>query len=1238
MTYLYENTGSERFQQFCQALLIQEYPGLQCFPIGQPDGGRDALHRRSDTVLQVKFKRLDEEENADWMIDSLKGEKEKVERLAVEGAKSYVMVTNARPSGHPGGGRIDRVQQWMDENFPIESICFWRDDLDRRFESAPSSLKFAYAELLNGQDGIQLAIESSLGNSKQRQNRILKSFVAAQYEADRQVKFRQVSLSNSLLDLFIDVPISIPSSVFHRLEKEDPAAARVISAEAGAGALPVLPSIQEREILWRTRNSRSSPQLGAAKLLLSDVAQQHLRWIVMQGAPGQGKSTLAQYVCQVHRARYLNKADFLTTIEDAPARAFRLPIKIDLRDFDAYLNGSSPYGDQPNEGELSLEHFISQLMRKGAGGQTFNVDDSVDVLTSLPSLIFLDGLDEVADLGSRAKLVDAVVHSLRRLEEQNADLQVVVSSRPSLFGNAPDLSREGFVTLNLTSIGLSAIEEYTAKWVTARGLEAQEQSDVKMILKDKLDLSHIRELTRNPMQLTILLSLIHQVGYSLPDERTDLYKQYVDLFLTREAEKNPIVREYRTVLLEFIQHLAWILQRDAESSRSAGSISHEDLRLLLVDFLESAQHSQNIIEDLFHRGIERIFVLVERVEGLYEFEVQPLREYFCARHLYETAPVGTYRHASPQGDRAQRFEAMARNPFWTNVTRFYAGSYDRGELADLVSSIKSMILQEGIDAGLQVRRIGMALLSDWVFRARKHVQDDLVDIVFDDIGIELSLSALGEPDLPVRLDVDCGQERLRELLFQKVKEEPADVKATRLGILLSLNGGNLLSDDFIALIAETNGSARNEMLARMLRAGAASSLNADTLWDLMTEDKPSSRELYIRCLTALSHEEDIVLNCDEMAEQVIEGVLEGHGYLSAHSRNGIAMTVDILNPGVDPNSNMRNYVLRNIRILSELEEDTAQTQSELSARAFVRAVAESEAKLQDIENEKGRTVYYWNVIVESSRTLFGESWAAYSIALRCAGVSTQYERGRNASQMFAHEVPLCVRARHARYKRSGGKWWENQLSEATNDLERMFWAGVVLLWTSPLDFENCLPLLEDVLSGLHEDDFQRLYRTVKLVGRSETSRSDRKQLKGFNSPQASARLAALYVVAFDVDSSNAAFTPAQAKNDQVDKWLTESFDRRTFEKFSGWSPEGGKSNRLWLGRIAKIANRSMESFYNSVPRAASLKLPPSVAREVLAAIDKYPQLMCDTAVVAIERRYKPVPVARVASQEAWAFN
>jgi len=87
-TYGYENTTPERFQEFCQALLMAEYQGLQCFPVGQPDGGRDAWHPDTRTVLQVKFRRNDEPESAAWMIETLEHELPKIKRLISLGARN----------------------------------------------------------------------------------------------------------------------------------------------------------------------------------------------------------------------------------------------------------------------------------------------------------------------------------------------------------------------------------------------------------------------------------------------------------------------------------------------------------------------------------------------------------------------------------------------------------------------------------------------------------------------------------------------------------------------------------------------------------------------------------------------------------------------------------------------------------------------------------------------------------------------------------------------------------------------------------------------------------------------------------------------------------------------------------------------------------------------------------------------------------------------------------------------
>jgi hypothetical protein len=62
------------------------------------------------------------------------------------------------------------------------------------------------------------------------------------------------------------------------------------------------------------------------------------------------------------------------------------------------------------------------------------------------------------------------------------------------------------------------------------------------------------------------------------------------------------------------------------------------LKKALLIYLDSEGEDTTIVGDLFNGIVERVGALVSRVQETYEFEVQPLREYFAARHLYDTAP------------------------------------------------------------------------------------------------------------------------------------------------------------------------------------------------------------------------------------------------------------------------------------------------------------------------------------------------------------------------------------------------------------------------------------------------------------------------------------------------------------------------------------------------------------------------------------------------------------------------
>lgn len=108
MNYPFENLTPEKFQQFCQALLAHEYPNLQCFPVAQPDGGRDAVQwlaaspRTGFVVFQVKYVRapMAEREPHKWLSGIIVDELPKVEKLIPRGAKQYVLLLECHDIGY----------------------------------------------------------------------------------------------------------------------------------------------------------------------------------------------------------------------------------------------------------------------------------------------------------------------------------------------------------------------------------------------------------------------------------------------------------------------------------------------------------------------------------------------------------------------------------------------------------------------------------------------------------------------------------------------------------------------------------------------------------------------------------------------------------------------------------------------------------------------------------------------------------------------------------------------------------------------------------------------------------------------------------------------------------------------------------------------------------------------------------------------------------------------------------
>ncbi|TWP51482.1 hypothetical protein FKR81_14820 [Lentzea tibetensis] len=1062
MTYDYEALLDEAFQMVCQALLVAEHKDVQCLPVGMPDGGRDALRYVDDghgiIVYQVKFARKPNmiKDPLKWLINAIDDELPKIANLASRGARKYVLITNMSTSSHLDIGKLDKLNKHFKKSLPIPALCWWRDDLDRRLDNN-FDLKLRYPALLTGADIPRLIMEAgpSLTEERRRATALI-AYLSHQHEQDSTLRFKQAEVESQLLDLFVDVPMtSFHGPALGADDLQGRAFRRFIFTKAqitryrSKSRLRPAAMLTENEVHGFQPGGRQQPPAhAAADVLLDPFFHQGVNRVVLEGAPGQGKSTLAQYVAQVQRVRILKEHAGIAKLPDRHRDSpVMLPIKIELRDIAMWLRGIDPWASSPGEEHgraKTLESAIAGHIARYSGGFDFAVSDVHEVVGNRPVLLILDALDEVADLDDRLLVVDEITAALVRMDSTGQRLSVIVTSRPTAIANSPTLSGKKFAYFSLASIDQSLALEYTSKWAKVRGLSANDIMQLQRTLRLKLQSSHTAELGKNTMQLSILLNLIHVRGESLPDKRTALYDTYVDVFLNRESEKSPVVRDNRELLVSIHQFLGYYLHALAEKDKSSGRIETSELRALLVEYLENEGHPTELVDYLWSGVVERVVALVSRVEGTYEFEVQPLREYFAARYLYDTASYSPSGHERA-GTKPERFAGIAGNTYWLNVTRFYAGCFSVGELRDLADRVCDLFDPElsGYHM-LFPRSLAFFLLEDWVFNQSPKAVNQVVEKVFDDVGIRWLFAS--DPSLDgqrnTQLSPKSGGSRLVALFLERIGH-------TRSG------------DQHIALC---NGIAIHDPAGAMTRNWLAD----NTSW---FEDYPLEWA-HLAGVTGLisrmtPQESDRFLNADASREARLSTLLiygNEHVYASREILNEVCRialnnrsTAISLRRTPSPLALWANVVIYtpwSAFATGDIPPENffrAFNSDENPRIASLRKVsAELEAVLLSINASKSKgdlsPFGFARTFTQTLLEQFGFCWSALEIANIGASIPDQNERGAGAGALFDSSFPLIDRLRNARRRGNQKQWWLEQYSRIESPSDAATWAIAFFSW------------------------------------------------------------------------------------------------------------------------------------------------------------------------------------------------
>lgn len=686
--------------------------------------------------------------------------------------KRFIVVTSA-PVDHDTA-KVDEVAALQQEYRHDLEIAVWGAEMvSRLLREHPVLVSAVFGDAWAGEFCGQGNLKKARKDAERRQriSRALAATMSTQYVRDNEIRFRQVELTGPSVDsLFVDVPAS---------------------SQPGSATDELLARINSARVDPATDDVGGKPgagYAGAAQALL------HPDWsssAVLIGGPGQGKTTLLQFICQFHRARAQGRDEYspIAAGLNPISNIIRTPVRLDLPQFAewrreklagqrARVQGTGRQTEA--EHPTLMESYIAGVIER-TSGEPFAVKDLYEAAEERPMLIALDGLDEVADAEERQAVADEIREAHARLRGRATDLLILVATRPGAV-ERPLWRDPQFAPLYLNQLTTPLRMQYLDRWTAQSRLTPEEVEELRATFIASIGELHVSELAGNPMQLAILLHLM-QRRTVLPEKRTELYDRYIDVFFDREA-KNPAIAQHKHVVIEFHKLLAWRIHTAMERGDSSGAVSLAELKRVLTSHLAPRGLDPATITDLFTAVTTRVVCLVQRdLDGHeFQFEVQPLREYFAASYLYDTSPGN-----GPKNTRSACLAELLKRPFWNNVARFYAGRFTSGEIPSIPYALREIQRDTSTGAHPLSRVAAKQLLDDQVLVGQTELMiKDLIGVIFAGSGPVLAVDGLLEPDESIpHFGRSAGAKQAADVLTDRLREPPAPDVAGAIATLLN---------------------------------------------------------------------------------------------------------------------------------------------------------------------------------------------------------------------------------------------------------------------------------------------------------------------------------------------------------------------------------------------------------------------------------------------------------------------
>ncbi|WP_425396328.1 NACHT domain-containing protein [Aeoliella sp.] len=731
------------FQQLCQALAVAEMgPGVVVFGDGR-DGNRDAAFAgkvpypsdsdpwNGSIVIQAKFRkdRFDDTQKAGtWVIRQLRQDLNKFEGAPrAKGTKKrsrpkppdyYLAITNVGLTPVPETGSDAKVRALLNDyaqHLDLKGHDVWDGRkicalLDKHRDIAVSYAGF----ILTGD--VLSEMHAYLQQLKPDFVEVMYDFLQAELIGSDQ--YARLSEAGStvprkpLAHVFVDLPVVNRPSDMDGQSQDEP-----------VGFLSEVLEISKLRFDRSSvldRREQSDPNDSHELVVTSG----HL---VLIGGPGQGKSTLGQFICQLFRAALLQDLDYSQLSAGAESTlhmihawckrdnfalptARRFPIRVELKTF-----ADEIAKDHCN----SLLDFIAQRVDLRSG-RHIDRSDLGTWLQDYPWLLILDGLDEVPAAGNRNAILDEIGSFNAICASRGADVMIIATSRPQGYGEAfrSDLYWHRYLAPLSASRALSYAERLVE---VCHADDHDKQEEVLRRLENAAAHENTRRLMLSPLQVTILAVLAELQG-ELPDDRWELFQEYYQTIYKRETQRNqalsPILSEYRVEISRAHERVGIELhmmneivgENDAYLNRSQlASILHQALS-------ERFEHGDPKLDDVAKQietaALERLVFLVSPEGEDVGFEIRSLQEFMAAKALTD----------GKDEQICNRLAAIAPYPFWRNVFLFAAGRCvnDRSHLTELIIGICTTLNNDSDNPACIHTHAGsllaLELLEDGTFR------------------------------------------------------------------------------------------------------------------------------------------------------------------------------------------------------------------------------------------------------------------------------------------------------------------------------------------------------------------------------------------------------------------------------------------------------------------------------------------------------------------------------------------